>query len=130
MKLDVQTLRDLLDEKLPRSQVRAIQSGFKDADRFDKYVAREDAADGPAGKKVAYIDEIQYIPVPEESVRADGVGTGEYHIGDSLAPDSYARTKSLQGVEADIGKPYYWAVAHMNKKECLFTNVKLRQAVS
>lgn len=97
--------------------------------RFDKYVAREDAADGPSGKKVAYIDEIQYIPVPEESVRADGVGTGEYHFGDSLAPDSYARVKGVPNVEADIGKPYYWATAHMNKKEGLFTNVKLRQAV-
>jgi peptide/nickel transport system substrate-binding protein len=97
--------------------------------RFDKYVAREDPADGPAGKKVAYIDEIQYLPVPEESVRADGVGTGEYHFGDSLAPDSYARVNGVPGVEADIGKPYYWAVAHMNKKEGLFTNVKLRQAV-
>ena len=38
MKLDKDTLRDLIDEKLPRGQVRAIQSGFKDADRFDKYV--------------------------------------------------------------------------------------------
>jgi acetone carboxylase, gamma subunit len=39
VKLDKDTLRDLVDEKLPRGQVRAIQSGFKDADRFDKYVA-------------------------------------------------------------------------------------------
>ena len=38
MKLDKDTLRDLVDERLPRSQVRAIQSGHKDADRFDKYV--------------------------------------------------------------------------------------------
>jgi acetone carboxylase gamma subunit len=39
MKLDKDTLRDLVDEKLPRGQVRAIQSGYKDRDRFDKYVA-------------------------------------------------------------------------------------------
>ncbi|KKK88276.1 hypothetical protein LCGC14_2744820, partial [marine sediment metagenome] len=38
MKLDKDTLRDLIDEKLPRTQVRAIQSGYKDPDRFDKYV--------------------------------------------------------------------------------------------
>ena len=38
MKLDRDTLRDLVDEKLPRAQVRSIQSSFKDADRFDKYV--------------------------------------------------------------------------------------------
>ena len=39
MKLDAQTLADLVDEKLPRGQVRAIQSSHKDPDRFDKYVA-------------------------------------------------------------------------------------------
>jgi acetone carboxylase, gamma subunit len=39
VKLDRDTLRDLIDEKLPRGQVRAIQSGHKDRDRFDKYVA-------------------------------------------------------------------------------------------
>ncbi|MGE3270521.1 MAG: ABC transporter substrate-binding protein [Chloroflexota bacterium] len=97
--------------------------------RFDKFVAREDPADGPSGKKVAYIDEIQFIPVPEESVRADGVGTGEYHYGDSLAPDSYTRVKDVPNVEADIGKPYYWAAAYFNKKEGVFSNTKLRQAV-
>jgi acetone carboxylase gamma subunit len=39
VKLDKDTLRDLLDEKLPRTHVRAIQSSYKDPDRFDKYVA-------------------------------------------------------------------------------------------
>lgn len=39
MKLDPDTLRDLVDERLPRSQVRAIQSSYKDPARFDQYVA-------------------------------------------------------------------------------------------
>lgn len=39
MRLDSDTLRDLVDERLPRSQVRAIQSSYKDPDRFDQYVA-------------------------------------------------------------------------------------------
>ena len=39
MNLDRETLADLVDERLPRGQVRAIQSGFKDPDRFDKYIA-------------------------------------------------------------------------------------------
>jgi len=38
MKLDAQTLGDLVDERLPRGQVRAIQSAFKDPGRFDAYV--------------------------------------------------------------------------------------------
>jgi acetone carboxylase gamma subunit len=39
VKLDAQTLRDLVEERLPRAQVRAIQSAYKDPDRFDKYLA-------------------------------------------------------------------------------------------
>jgi acetone carboxylase, gamma subunit len=39
MKLDSGTLRDLVDERLPRGQVRAIQSAFKDPDRFDGYLS-------------------------------------------------------------------------------------------
>jgi acetone carboxylase gamma subunit len=38
VKLDDDTLRDLVEERLPRSQVRAIQSSHKDPDRFDQYV--------------------------------------------------------------------------------------------
>ena len=97
--------------------------------RFDKYVPNETPADGGAGKRVAHIDEISFIPVPEESVRADGVGTGEYHYGEGLAPDSYDKVKALPNVEADVAKPYFWAVVHFNKKEGPFTNMKLRQAV-
>jgi acetone carboxylase, gamma subunit len=38
VKLDAETLRDLVEERLPRSQVRAIQSSYKDPARFDQYV--------------------------------------------------------------------------------------------
>jgi acetone carboxylase gamma subunit len=38
VKLDPATLRDLVDERLPRGEVRAIQSAYKDPERFDAYV--------------------------------------------------------------------------------------------
>jgi acetone carboxylase gamma subunit len=39
VKLEDETLRDLVEERLPRSQVRAIQSSHKDPGRFHQYVA-------------------------------------------------------------------------------------------
>jgi acetone carboxylase gamma subunit len=39
MIVDEQTLADLIDEKLPRPAIRALQSGHKDPDRFDTYLA-------------------------------------------------------------------------------------------
>ncbi len=38
-KLDPETLAALLEEKLSRREVKDIQSGYKDSDRFDKWVA-------------------------------------------------------------------------------------------
>jgi acetone carboxylase, gamma subunit len=75
MKLDKDTLRDLVDERLPRAQVRAIQSGYKDADRFDKYVA-------VLQEKVAWDDQI-VLPFGEHLyiVRpGKGAGPGQYTI--------------------------------------------------
>jgi peptide/nickel transport system substrate-binding protein len=97
--------------------------------RWDKYAALDKPPDGPAGKRVAYLDEILFIPVPEDSVRADGVGTGEYHFGETLQPDQYDTVKANPSVTPLITKPNYWYTPHFNKKEGLFTDVRLRQAV-
>lgn len=97
--------------------------------RFDKYVSLDQPTSGAWGKKTAYVDEVLFIPTPEGSVRASGVGTGEYHFAESLEPDQYDSLKGMPGVKPQIVKPNYWYTAHFNKKEGLFTNQKLRQAV-
>jgi acetone carboxylase gamma subunit len=38
MKVDKQMLADLVDERLDRHTVKAIQSGYKDPARFDTYL--------------------------------------------------------------------------------------------
>src|SRR5215831_12814863 len=73
--------------------------------RWAKYVPREEPANGMGGKRVAYFDELIFIPVPEASVRADGVATGEYHFAEALEPDQYPNLKDSPGVEALVVKP-------------------------
>jgi peptide/nickel transport system substrate-binding protein len=100
--------------------------------RFDNYQALDKAADFASGKRVAYVDDITFIPVPEGTVRADGVGTGEYHFADDLNPDQVDSVRSLPSVNPVVVMPYYWLVYHFNKKEGLFAGpngLKLRQAV-
>jgi peptide/nickel transport system substrate-binding protein len=96
--------------------------------RWDKYIPREEPPRGSGGKRTAYFDEIMFIPVPEASVRADGVATGEYHFTETLEPDQYANLKSTPGVEALIVKPYYQYGPHFNKKQGMFTDGRLRRA--
>ncbi len=98
--------------------------------RYDGYSARSEAPDGTAGKKVAVVDELQIIPVPDDSVRINGVVTGEYHFADTVPPDQYDSLKSNPDVNTWIVKPYYWYCPHFNKKQGLFTDKRLRQAVA
>jgi peptide/nickel transport system substrate-binding protein len=97
--------------------------------RFDSYAARSEPPDGWAGGKTAYIDQLDFIPVTEDAVRTDGVTTGEYHFGDPIPPDSYDTLKANPQLVTYVVKPYYWYVAHMNKKQGPFTDVRMRRAV-
>jgi len=96
--------------------------------RFDNYAAGPGEPNGWVGRKAAYVDEILVIPVPEDSVRADGVITGEYHFGELLNPDSYDSLKSNANVDTYIVKPYFWSAIHFNKKQGMFTDLKMRKA--
>jgi len=89
MRLDKDTLRDLVDEKLPRAQVRAIQSGFKDADRFDKYLEILQERVSWPERIVLPFGEHLYITAPSAGKPADGSGEGSAKAGGGLPPGGY-----------------------------------------
>ena len=84
--------------------------------------------DGYGGKRVAYLDEILFIPVPDVAVRLAGVETGEYHFGQQIKQDQYERVKGIAGLDARVVKPAGWITAVPNHKEGMMTNKKIRQA--
>jgi peptide/nickel transport system substrate-binding protein len=98
-------------------------------ERYDGYVSRTEEPDGLAGRRTAYLDAIEFIPVPDGSVRANGVLTGEYHFGETLPADFVDTLEADPSVEVLIVKPYYWYSPHFNKKQGPFTDVKMRKAV-
>ena len=96
--------------------------------RFDDYKPRSEARSGYGGAKVAYVDELRWIPVPDAASRAAQVESGDLDFADDLVADAYDRLKANPNVQPIIVKPYYWLVAVFNKKEGLMTSQKLRQA--
>jgi peptide/nickel transport system substrate-binding protein len=98
--------------------------------RFEKYAARGDAQSGYGGKRTAYVDRIRFIPVPDASVRVAGVETGEYDVAEDISPDFYSRAKGNAAVQPVIIKPLSWPFIIFNKKEGMFTNKKLREAIA
>jgi peptide/nickel transport system substrate-binding protein len=97
--------------------------------RYDDYAARSEEPDGLSGRRTPYLDEIEFIPVPEESVRANGLLTGDYHFADSLPPDFFDTLDMDPGVEPILVSPYFSYYVHFNKAVGLFTNPTLRKAV-
>jgi len=96
--------------------------------RFDDYKSRAEKPTGYGGGKVAYVDEIRWMPVPDVATRVAQIETGELDIAEDLNLDAYDRLGRNPNVRPLAAKPYFWLVAVFNKKEGLGTNQKLRQA--
>jgi len=97
--------------------------------RFDGYAARPEPTNGLAGQRVAYLDELYFLPVPDYATRQAGIQTGEYGYIQQIKPDQYDRIRSASGVEPVVLKPYGWATIVLNAKLGLMTDKRLRQAI-
>jgi len=96
--------------------------------RFKEYAARSEPADGAGGKRVAYFDELLFIPVPDVAVRLAGLESGSYHYGSSIKQDQYDRLLTVRSVEPRVVRSPTVNVAALNHKQGLMTAKKLRQA--
>jgi peptide/nickel transport system substrate-binding protein len=98
-------------------------------ERFDRYSPRDEPADGMAGGRHPYLDAIEFLPVPDASVRIAGVTRGDYHFAHSIPTDEYARLRSSRGVVPLVITTPQWAGFMFNHRMGLATNRALRRAV-
>lgn len=96
--------------------------------RFENYAAREEPENGRGGKRFAYADEIEFVPVPDPTTRLNGLVAGEYHLAYDLAPAQYEQVVSDPNLVPIIVKPGSKAVGVFNKQKGPFADQKLRQA--
>ncbi|MEA2529942.1 MAG: peptide/nickel transport system substrate-binding protein [Thermomicrobiales bacterium] len=99
-------------------------------ERFDGYQsAAGDKPVGYGGKKYAYADTIEFIPVPDEAARVAGLQAGDYHLALDVGNDQYEVLKDSPGVVAEILTPTNWDVFFLNWKSPMMGNLAMRQAV-
>ncbi len=99
-------------------------------ERFDGYQsAAGDKPVGYGGKKSAYADRIEFIPVPDEAARVAGLQAGDYHLALDVGNDQYEVLQGAQGVVAEILTPTNWDVFFLNWKSPLLGNLAMRQAI-
>lgn len=108
-------------EHIPDRHIKAV--------RFEDYAARTEEPDGMSGRKTAYVDDVTWFITTEASVRMDGLLTGEYDFAGILSWDSFDDLDANPDLTTQLTKPYEWLAIHLNKKQGLMTNLKMRQAI-
>jgi peptide/nickel transport system substrate-binding protein len=101
--------------------------------RFERFADYQSAPGdkplGYGGKKYAYVDAIEFIPVPDEAARVAGLQAGDYDLGLDIGNDQYDVLKDSPGIVAEILIPTNWDVFFLNWKSPMMGNLAMRQAV-
>lgn len=98
-------------------------------ERFEDYVANPNPTDGYAGKKWAWFDEIEFIPVPDEAARVAGLQAEDYHVILDVGNDQFEVLNGYPGVVATILRPTNWDLIFLNWQSPLMSNPELRSAI-
>lgn len=97
--------------------------------KFEDYQPRTEPASGLAGEKLALVDEIFWNFVDDESTRLSGLISGDYDISLGISHDNVKQVESTDGLVPEIWT-YGMELLVFNKKQGLFTDVRMRQAVN
>jgi peptide/nickel transport system substrate-binding protein len=98
--------------------------------KFKDYVADSRPASGLAGKKVAIMETVDFIPITDGSVRAAAIEKGDVDIAIELNVEDVARLKGKPGLIVASKPGIAFDDLRFGFKRGPFSNVKLRQAVA
>ena len=97
-------------------------------ERFEDYVALPGDPNGYGGNKRAYVDQIEFVPIPDESARIAGLQAGDYHYLESISPDQYVIVEGDSSITAEVLPPQGWGIFFLNWESPIMSDLKIRQA--
>ncbi|CAN5174157.1 ABC transporter substrate-binding protein [soil metagenome] len=97
-------------------------------ERFEDYVAVEGEPNGYGGHKYAWVDEIEFVPVPDEAARVAGMQAGDYHIVIELSNDQYETLQDAPNLRVEIRPPSNWDAFFLNWAQPLMGDHTIRKA--
>ena len=97
--------------------------------RFDGYSARKEAASGYGGKRVAVVEELRFVPVPNANTRVEGALAGQFHYADLLPIEALGRLEKAPGKVVPLMTPSFgFPYLVFNTKEGSMTQQAVRKA--
>lgn len=98
-------------------------------ERFDDYVARDDAPNYQGGRKVAYLDEIVFWIVPEASTRVAGLESGEFDVITDVPDSEFIRLAEAPELEPIKNGPGLLLYMMFNHKAGITSHIEIRRAI-
>jgi peptide/nickel transport system substrate-binding protein len=98
-------------------------------ERFEDYVGQDGPPNGYAGQKAAYLDELEFTPVPDEAARIAGLQAGDYDYLESIVADQMSVLEGNPDLNIELLPPSGWDVLVFNTADGLLTDQKLREAI-
>ncbi|MEN2976740.1 ABC transporter substrate-binding protein (plasmid) [Tistrella bauzanensis] len=97
--------------------------------RNETYVPRSEPASGLAGGKVAKVDRVEYLSVPDQQTAANALTKGEVDILENIYADTVGQLTGVEGVVIQKLRSSNVPTMRLNWLQPPFDNVKVRQAV-
>ena len=97
-------------------------------DRFEDYTGRDEPTNGYAGAKHAWVDTIEFLPVPDQAARVAGLQAGDYEIALEVSNDQYELLSGAPGIVAEIRQPSFVDVFYLNWRSEIMGNLAMREA--
>ncbi len=114
----------------PYEFVEWKKDAFLRVKKFKDYVADSRPSSGLAGKKVAIMETVDFIPIPDGAVRAAAIERGDVDIAIELNIEDAQRMKGKPGLVVAVKPGIAFDDLRFGFKKGPFTNQKLRQAVA
>ena len=97
-------------------------------ERFEDYVSRDEPINGYAGAKGAWVDKIEYIPVPDVAARVSGLQAGDYHYAMQIPNDQFEVLSGTPGIVAEIKDFTIFECFFLNWRSPLMGDLAIREA--
>ena len=84
--------------------VERVPDRYVQLRRFEEYTLREEQADNYGGRRVAYLDELRFVPVPDASTRLQGAIAGQFvDYVDALPVENAPQLKGSKRRRSSLG---------------------------
>lgn len=97
--------------------------------RYDDYTQPPGDSSGYSGTRNAYLDELEFRPVPDEAARVAGFQSGEYHYLEEVIADQIDQMQQDPNLRVEILPPRSYGYVGLNHRSPLMSDLLIRKAV-